>query len=430
MNIFKEILANEVFPALGCTEPISCAYATALAADILPEPPVHISLRVDPGTFKNGAAVTVPNSGNRRGNLIAAMMGALIADPSEKLQILSLADDEIRGKAYQMICDKQFDYDCITGEEDFRIEAIVKGNSHSARCVLACGHTCIESLELDGQAIKTEATDSENSGASQEYRQALKDMGLEQALRMVESLDQHDLDEIRKGVEMNLAMVERGYDVKLTAYQLRDMKQNGFLTEDVFYRAKERVASAVDARMSGLNQPVMTSGGSGNQGIVAILTPYTVGRELNLDTDEILKSIAVSHIVNAYIKCFVGELAVICGCAMAAGIAAAVAIVYQAAGLDMQKISLAVGNVIGDLSGLICDGAKPGCSLKTISSVDSAIRSALMALKNHGLGDEGVVGADAEMSIRNLSRITVEGMLDVDQTVVDILRSKAQNPKA
>ena len=432
MNLFKEILANEVFPALGCTEPISCAYAAAVAADALGQSVTHLSLRVDPGTFKNGAAVTVPNSGNNRGNVIAAVMGALLAKPSKKLQILSVADDDIRASAQALIADQKFDYDCIDGEDDFRVEATVfAGNdkSHQATCVLSGGHTFIESLTVDSKPVELE-TQVAGESASLAYRDELRKMGFDQALKLVDSLDSDDLAYIRQGVEMNLAMAERGYDVKLTAYQLRDMKKEGFLTEDIFYRAKERVASAVDARMSGLNQPVMTSGGSGNQGIVAILTPYMVGRDRNLETDTILRSIAVSHIVNAYIKCYVGELAVICGCAMAAGIAAAVAIVYQEAGLDMQKISLAVGNVIGDLSGLICDGAKPGCSLKTISSVDSAIRSGLMALSDHGLGDEGVVGIDAEHSIRNLSRITLEGMLDVDQTVVDILRKKVHNPKA
>ena len=224
---------------------------------------------------------------------------------------------------------------------------------------------------------------------------------------------------------MNLAMSEWGFEVRGSAYQLRQMQRDGFLADDMFFRTKIRVASAVDARMNGMNQAVMTSGGSGNQGVVAILTPYIVGREMGVDADRILQSIAVAHLVNAYIKCFLGEVSVICGCAMAAGIASATAIVYQQAGIDIPRITMAVNNVIGDLGGLLCDGAKPGCAMKAITSVDSAIRSALMALKGYGLSaDDGLVGRTVEDSLRNLGQITLEGMFRVDSTMLTILKDK------
>ena len=178
--------------------------------------------------------------------------------------------------------------------------------------------------------------------------------------------------------------------------------------------------------MAGISQPVMTSGGSGNQGIVAFLTLDSVGRSLDIPEETILRSIGAAHVINSYIKCFVGELAVICGCAMAAGIAAAAGIVYQKKGAALPEISLAVNNVISDLGGLICDGAKPGCAMKTVTSVDSAMRSAFMALGGYGPeSDEGVVGMTVEDSIRNLGRITLEGMFEVDPTLLDIIRTKS-----
>ncbi len=141
--------------------------------------------------------------------------------------------------------------------------------------------------------------------------------------------------------------------------------------------------------------------------------------------EKIYESIAISHAVNSYIKCFIGELSVICGCAIAASISAAIALVYQQAGVDMQKITFAMDNVIGDLCGLICDGAKPGCSMKTVSGADTAIRSAFMALEGYGLScDDGVLGSSPEASIKNLSLITL-GMFNVDPTVVKILKDKA-----
>jgi L-cysteine desulfidase len=193
----------------------------------------------------------------------------------------------------------------------------------------------------------------------------------------------------------------------------------------MFFRAKIRVASAVDARMAGMNQAVMTSGGTGNQGVVAILTPYIVGRAMSVEANRILQSIAVAHLVNAYIKCFLGEVSVICGCAMAAGIATAIAIIYQQSGVDVRRVTMAANNVIGDLSGQVCDGAKPGCAMKAITAVDSAIRSALMALKGYGLNaDDGLVGQTVEQSMRNLGRLTIEGMFHVDPTMLTILRER------
>jgi L-cysteine desulfidase len=224
---------------------------------------------------------------------------------------------------------------------------------------------------------------------------------------------------------MNLAIAQVGVPIMRTAYQLQQMKEAGVMAEDLFYEAKFTVAAAVDARMSGYPMPVMTSGGSGNQGAVGILTTYLVGRHQKVPLARIQESIAVTHALNAYIKCFIGELSVICGCSMAAGIAAAAAIVYQQCGIDMEKISFAMGNVIGDLSGLICDGAKPGCAMKTVSAVDTAMRSGFMAVAGYGLSDDdGIIGSSPENSIKNLSKIAMEGMLKVDPTVIDILQEK------
>lgn len=207
---------------------------------------------------------------------------------------------------------------------------------------------------------------------------------------------------------------------------MQRMHEKGILGDDLFYRAKKTIAQAVDARMAGTARPCMTSGGSGNQGIVAILTPHIVGKETGVDSSTILESIVVAHVVNTYIKCFMGELAVICGCAIAAGVAASLAIVYQQKGVDPKTMQMAANNVIGDLSGLICDGAKPGCAMKTVTSVDSAIRSAMMAIDGYSLGtEEGVVGLTLESTIANLSKLALEGMFLVDPMLLDILEEKA-----
>lgn len=424
VNLLKEILAGEVYPALGCTEPISCAFAAATAAAELGEPVERLLLRVDPGTYKNGVAVTVPHSDGATGNLIAAALGAILARPDAKLELLGEVTPEILKRAKQLYENGRCRCECLDTSDDFRVEVELAGAAHQTRCVLAGSHTRVAVLEKDGRSLLDQKEDATEE-ALPCYRARLRKMSLERLISLAVQADQGDREYLQRGIEMNLAMAKRGEEVHGTAGQLRQIHQRGFLAGDLFYRTKLLIASAVDARMAGISQPVMTSGGSGNQGILAILVPYQVGREIGIDEDGILESIAVAHLTNAYVKCFVGELSVICGCAMAAGIAAAVAIVFQQNGNDTDRVTLAVNNVIGDLGGLICDGAKPGCAMKTITAVDTAIRSGLMAVEGFGLSNaDGMVGMTAEDSIRNLTQVTLEGMFSVDPTVLKILRDK------
>lgn len=425
MNLLKDVLASEVYPAFGCTEPIACAYAAALAAVQLGEPVEWLTLRVDAGTYKNGAAVTVPCSGGAKGNLVAAALGAMVGRPEAKFLLLEHATPESLARAWALIGGGSCRAECVNEKMGFYVEVLVGGRQHHARCVLDGGHTHIATLEKDGEAIVRPDHEMEEEGGVA-YRQDLQRMTLAEVLALVDDLDGDDRAGLRRGVEMNLAMAEWGFEVGGVAHQLRLMQREGFLADDMFFRTKLRVASAVDGRMAGMSQAVMTSGGSGNQGIVAILTPYLVGREMGVEAERILRSIAAAHMVNAYIKCFLGEISVICGCAMSAGIASATAIVYQQAGADIGRITLAVNNVIGDLSGLVCDGAKPGCAMKAITAVDTAIRSALMALKGYGpTADDGLVGQTVEQSLRNLGRLTLEGMFRVDPTMLSILGNKS-----
>jgi len=423
VNLLKEVLAHEVYLALGCTEPISCAFAAATAAAQLGEPVARLLLRIDPGTYKNGAAVTIPHSGGATGNLIAAALGAVLARPDAQLELLRDVTPEVLDRAMRLHREGRCRLECLEGSPGFRVEVELAGRGHRARCVLDGSHTNVVAVERDGRSMLP-GRDAVAAGDSLAYRDHLKTATVRELLAIALSADGDDREYLRRGIDVNLAMARRGEQVSGTARQLRRIHDRGFLAEDLFYRTKLLVASAVDARMAGVDEPVMTSGGSGNQGVVAILTPYQVGREMGVDPERILESIAAAHLVNAYCKCFVGELSVICGCAMAAGIAAAVAIVFQHDG-DDAKITLAVNNVVGDLGGLICDGAKPGCAMKTITAVDTAIRSGLMALEGFGLSPaDGVVGATAENSIRNLGRVTLEGMFSVDPTVLRILREK------
>jgi len=424
MDLLKEIFANEVFPAIGCTEPISCAYATAAAVEQLQGFPDSIELTVDPGTFKNGAAVTVPNSGGQKGNIIAAALGAVIARSDLRLEILKNVNQDILGKAMDLVDRGAVKYGCKEDEKGFHVEVTAKRNGSGVHCIVSEGHTNITCLEKDGKSIVESHPHGGNKESS--YRDAMRKMKLEEVLQEVTRLDDENRTYIQRGIDMNMTIAEKGIDMKRTGYQIRQMMQNGLKADDLFYQVKLRVACAVDARMGGMPEPVMTSGGSGNQGTLTVIAPYLVGRHQGVDIGRIQESIAVSHAVNSYVKCFTGELSVICGCAIAASLASAVALVYQKAGIDMPKIGLAMDNVIGDLCGIICDGAKPGCSMKIMSGAETAMRSAFMALSGYGLSsDDGVLGRSPEESILNIGKVSLQGMFAVDPTVVHIIQDKS-----
>ena len=423
MNLLQEIFNNEVFPAIGCTEPISCAYVTAAAVEQLNGAVEKIEIIVDPGTFKNGVAVTVPNSGGMTGNIIASALGAVIAKSALRLEILKEVTPAILKKAQKLIKDGVIKYQCKEDEKNFHLEVTAKAKGQTVHCIVSEGHTNITCLEKNGKSIMH--THPHAGEKTKNYRDILKKMNIEKLLHEVTNLNSEQRKYIKRGIDMNMAISKKGIALKRNAYQLKHMHKEGIIANDLFYKVKLRVASAVDARMGGLPEPVMTSGGSGNQGVLTILVPYLVGRDQKIKQSIIEESIAISHAINSYIKCFIGELSVLCGCAIAASIAAAIALVYQKAGIDMSKITFAVDNVIGDLCGIICDGAKPGCSMKIVSGADAVIRSSFMALAGYGLSvKDGVLGISAEESIKNLSKISLEGMGLVDPTLVHILQKK------
>jgi L-cysteine desulfidase len=425
VNLLKEVLKNEVFPALGCTEPIAVAYAASVAANEIDGEIESVTIIVDPGVYKNGLAVTVPNTNGQKGNLIAGVLGAFVREPDLKMEILQGVKKYMIPIAGEMIQTGRATITYDTTKTDLYVDVRLQSQNDSARAVLAHGHTNLVRLEKNGRAVIDKDHKTEAKSAPP-YKENLIDLKIDDLIDIAEKLDTADLEYIKRGVDMNLRIADEGRKLKKVGFYLSDLVAKGYLHDDIFTSSKILVASASDARMDGMSLPVMSSGGSGNQGIVAILVPYNVGKHLRTSDKKIWHSIALSHLMNSYIKCFTGDLSPLCGCSIAAGVGAAVAIVYQRKGKDIAKITFAVNNLISDLGGMLCDGAKGGCALKVVSSADAGIRSAYMALNNHGITEaEGFVGKTAEETIQNLSRISEIGMAKVDDTMLGIMERKS-----
>ena len=400
------------------------ALAASHAANQLDGEPVKIRITVDPGVYKNGLAVAVPNTEGQRGNLVAGVLGAMIRRPDLRMEVLSAVHSDMIERARDFIRNKGASITYDPGRKDLYIEVEVVSDGGRARAVVERGHTNLVLLEKDG-VIVFEQEEGGQGEPSRTYREQLAECTVSDLIDLIEAMDAEDLDAVRQGVEMNLRASEAGRELRKVGHYVSRLVEKGFLQNDVVTSSKVLTASATDARMAGLSVPVMASGGSGNQGIVAILVPYNVGRYFEVEENRILRSIALSHLMNSYIKCFTGDLSPLCGCAIAAGVGAAAAVVYQLKGRDLDKITLAVNSLISDLGGMLCDGAKGGCALKVVSSTDSAIRAAYMALNDHGIREtEGFVGRTAEETIRYFSRISRVGMATVDATMLEIMKGK------
>lgn len=424
MNVLKEVLLREVFPALGCTEPIAVALAAGSAAAEIKGDVKEVRIVVDPGVYKNGLAVAVPNTGGERGNLVAGVLGALIQRPELAMEVLAGVRPGMIERAMEIIRAGNASITYDPERTDLYIEVLVATEKGGARSVVENSHTNLVLLEKNGNVVFRKES-AGGKAEPQAYRAALRDCSVGDLIDLVEEMDTEDYEAVRRGVEMNLKASESGRGLRKVGHYVSRLVDKGLLVNDVVSSSKVLAGSATDARMAGLSVPVMSSGGSGNQGIVAILVPYNVGRYFKVDEQRLLRSIALSHLINGYIKCYTGDLSPLCGCAIAAGVGAAVAIVYQLKGRDLDRITLAVNSLISDLGGMLCDGAKAGCALKVVSSTDSAIRAAYMALDGHGIHEaEGFVGATAEETIRNFSRIGRIGMAGVNAAMLEIMKAK------
>lgn len=422
MDILSEILKNEVYPALGCTEPISIAYASAKASSLLDNidpDKLEIIINIDPATYKNGYGVNIPNLKNEKGNLISAALGALISKPELKYNIFSdVCEDKIK-QAKKIIEEKRIKLNVDYTKKEIYVEAIIQNGKNRAVCILSKSHFQISLLMLNDKIITSKSFKERHS----DYKEIIKNMNFSDFVSMADKANKKQLSYIKKGIDMNLKASEAGIELKKIGYYIKKFSQNN--SQDLISKAKYTAALATDARMAGVPVKVMSSGQSGNQGVVAILVPYIAGIENCISEEMILRSIALSHIINSYIKSYTGELSPICGCAISSGAGAAAAIVYQNYPYDIKKIEGAVNNVIADIGGIICDGAKESCSLKVISSVESAIRGAYLSMQNISIpSSSGFIGETATETIKNMARISIISMASVDSTIIETMQNK------
>lgn len=427
MELLKEVFRHDVQPARGCTEPaaIALACSKALAAannnqtdsnTVINE--VHVT--INPGILKNAMGVIIPNSQGEKGCAMAAALGVLGGDSNAGLEVLHNIKPEHLTTAQYMIKNEIVKVVVDTSLDDFYISAIVKTSNGLGHVIVKGGHTNITLIECDRRIIyEADVSASVDNSSHTKMKDALFEMTIDNLVELAKNMDESDREHVRSGIAMNLAAAAAGRELGKYGSVLAE-KING--SHNLIETSSVLTACATDARMSGANLSVMSSGGSGNQGVITILVPYNVGKSNNVAEKIIEESIALAHLVNSYIKVFTGDLSPICGCAISAGVGAAAAIVYQSGKLD--KIGMAINTTISGIAGILCDGAKCGCTLKVLPSVASCIHAANFAINGLGASEnDGIIGCTPEITIHNLGKIC-KSILSVDNVLIKIMTDK------
>lgn len=415
------LVKREVVPAIGCTEPIAVALCVSKAAQLLGKEPEKIEVLLSANILKNAMGVGIPGTG-MIGLPIAVALGALAGNPDYQLEVLkdiTPADVE-RGK--QFIAENRID---IKLKEDITeklyIEIHVSAGSDKAVAIIAGGHTTFVYEEQKGQVLL-----DRRSASADEEEDDDTSLSLRKVYDFAMTAPLEEIDFILESARLNKAAAETSFTGDYghsLGRSLRDDNERRVMGDSVFTHILSYTSGACDARMAGAMIPVMSNSGSGNQGIAATLPVVVYAEENNKPREELIRALMLSHLTVIYIKQSLGRLSALCGCVVAAT-GSSCGITYLMGG-GYEEITYAVKNMVANLTGMICDGAKPSCAMKLTSGVSTAVFSAMLAIEHKCVtAVEGIVENDVDRTIHNLTRIGAQGMNETDRLVLDIMTHK------
>ena len=429
----KSILKTEVAPALGCTEPVAIALGSAAAASLIADEEIEsIEIWVDPNIYKNGIAVTIPGTGGLSGLDTAGAIGAVGGAPELGLEVLDPVDETVVGSAKKLLKDGKVKINLLHDQQGLFIRSLVKSTKNSAESVITDLHDNIVSLKLNDVEIAenpllTKRVDSGGKSELSKLEDWLKSLALADLVELLDGLDTEDLDFLEQGVQFNLRLAEHGlkYGTGLSIGKTMErLVRQRLMCRDMITSARILTSAASDARMAGVKMPAMSSAGSGNHGLTATLPIWAVKDYIECDREMLLKAVGLSHVVTAYVKAYTGRLSAVCGCSVAAGAGATAGIAYLLGG-DLRHIAGAITNLIEDLAGVICDGAKAGCSLKLSTAAGTAVQAALFALQGVQVeSTDGIIATSPEKTMQNVGQLSTQGMIDTDRTILKIMLEK------
>ncbi len=429
-----ELIRKEVKPALGCTEPIAVALAAAKAVEILEErsnismrndKDLRIDVQVSANILKNGMGVGIPGTG-MVGLFIAAALGAVCGKSSYGLEVLQDFDEVSINKAKELVSKKYVRINLAETNKKLYIKAMVESAQipgHQATAVIEDDHDNIAEIWYDNSLLA-----SSHRETAEEPQKCTLDYGLtvKEIFDFAQSVPYEDIKFILESRSLNLTLAEEGlrgkYGLRVGwAISLESSKE--VFGDDFLSYAMSMTAAASDARMAGCTLPAMSNSGSGNQGITATMPIIAYSQKYPVSEEKLARALTMSHLVAIHIKGYLGKLSALCGCVIAST-GAACGLIYLRGG-SYEQMCYSIKNMIGNITGMVCDGAKEGCAMKVASGVSSALQSAVLAMGGICISPEdGIIEEDIEKTIRNLGRIGSVGMQSTDNMILDIMVCK------
>ena len=415
-NNYTAILREELVPAMGCTEPIAIAYASAKACSVLGEAFTHLHVSCSGNIIKNVKGVIVPNSGGQKGIEAAAILGAVGGKPDKVLEVIAGADDKARALTRKLVREGICDVSLAEDVPNLYIEVTASGQAHTSRVRIENHHTSITRIERDSVLLYEHEPEESDKPSHEADRSMMK---LCTILEYADSLRIEDVAEILgRQVEYNTRISQEGLDNKWGACVGKTIIETW--GNDVRSCACARAAAGSDARMSGCPMPVIINSGSGNQGITVSLPVIEYAEKWRISRDKLYRCLVVSNLVSIYIKKYIGSLSAFCG-AVSASAGAGAGITYMAGG-DYASVGRTITNTLANVGGIVCDGAKPSCAAKIASSVNAALLAHYMSMNDDEFrGGEGFVEDDVEETIKNMGYIGKVGMKDTDREILNVM---------
>ncbi len=415
------LIRQEVVPAIGCTEPIAVALCAAKAKETLGCVPESIDIALSPNIYKNAMGVGIPNTG-MIGLPIAIALGVTVGKSEYGLEVLYDVTAEAVEEAKRYLESTPIkiatDNDC---GEVLYAKATVRCGDDSATAVIAGSHTNFTYISRNSDILL-----DKRGGSGSDTADEGTDLTLRKVFEFAETVPAADIEFLWESAEMNVAAAELSFNGDYghgLGRMLHDEAKSSIFGNTLFTKILSYTSGACDARMSGAMVPVMSNSGSGNQGISTTVPVFIFGKAHNEPHERILRALTLSHLTVIYIKQSLGRLSALCGCVVAAT-GSSCGITYLMGG-GYEEVSYAVKNMVANLTGMICDGAKPSCSLKVTSGVATAVLSAALAMEHrYTTSLEGIIDDDVDKCILNLTDIGKNGMKETDKLILNIMTNK------
>lgn len=426
MEELTRLIREDMKPALGVTEPGAIAFAAARAKAETEGEVLRVEVALNSGMYKNAYTCGIPGS-DAYGNLQAAALGVVAADPAKGLESLDGITDADNEAAAKMVRDGRVHVALDHMGSEITIDATVCTETDTCSVHIRGTHTHIQWIEKNGEIVFGEKTEQQEESEEAETP-VIHRYTLRQILEYVKQVPAKEISFIREAFSMNIELLEEGIHSKKTTIGPMLLRANDgkIISEDARKTAQLMCNGAIEARVLGLSSPAMSITGSGAHGIIAtmpLFAYYEVNYEV-IDDDILLRATAFSYLITMYIKEYSGRLSAFCGCGIAAGTGMACGLGYLRGASEAQQ-TMIIQNMASGLTGMICDGGNQGCAMKGMVAVDAAFRSVDMAMQNVCIDAiHGINGRTPEDTMRNMGRIASPGMVKTEEVIVDIMKNK------